>query len=195
MLIQSADLTSIILLDVLSVRWLLLGDLPLKFSLKYLQLLLSLTFIGKFRLLRVYRELRQPRRRRRQERHKFTYLTMRNSSFARFARVIFIFAHFIAVLFLSPTWNDLFCSCVDDVSISWQMFDIFLLSPNRRYQFNSRIFRIHFASIMTWNNWEIMAETRSYIFGWRSRCRRRHPCLSSQWKGWTLKELYYCVCK
>ena len=53
------------------------------------------------------------------------------------------------------------------------------LSPNGWYQFDSQIFRIHFASIMTWNNWEIIAETRSYIFRWFSRCRRRRVCLSS----------------
>lgn len=30
------------------------------------------------------------------------------------ARAFFNFAHLIAVLVLSATWNDLFCSCVDD---------------------------------------------------------------------------------
>ena len=45
---------------------------------------------------------------RRWERHKFAYLTMKNGSFARFARTVFIFVHFIAVLVLSTTWNDLF---------------------------------------------------------------------------------------
>ena len=39
---------------------------------------------------------------------------------------------------------------------------------------------LHFASITTWNNWEIIADTRSYICRWRSRCCRRRPCLSSQ---------------
>ena len=37
------------------------------------------------------RELKQPRRRRQQKPHKFAYLTMKNSSFARFARAFFIF--------------------------------------------------------------------------------------------------------
>ena len=41
------------------------------------------------------------------------------------------------------------------------------------------IHRTHFASIMTWKDWEIIAETGSYIFRWRSRCFRRHLCLSS----------------
>ena len=35
--------------------------------------------------------IKQPRRRRQQERHKFAYLTMKNNSFARFARAVFIF--------------------------------------------------------------------------------------------------------
>ena len=66
----------------------------------------------------VIRELKQPRRRRQQKKHKFAYLTMENSIFARFARPFFIFWHFRDVLVLSTTWNDLFCSCaVDDVSI------------------------------------------------------------------------------
>jgi len=64
------------------------------------------------------RELKQPRRRRRQQKpHKFAYLTMKNSIFARFVRAFFMFWHFEDVLVLSKTWNDLFCSCVDDVSI------------------------------------------------------------------------------
>ena len=37
------------------------------------------------------RELKQPRRRRQQKPHKFAYLTMENSIFARFARAFFIF--------------------------------------------------------------------------------------------------------
>ena len=31
---------------------------------------------------------------------------------------------------------------------------------------------------MTWKNWEMIAETPSYIFRRRSRCRRRRVCLS-----------------
>ena len=94
----------------------------------------------------------------------------KNSIFARFARAFFICWHFEDVLVLSTTWNDLFCSCVDDVSIWWQMFNFVVLCPKRWLQFNSR---------MTLNNWKMIAETRSYIFRWRSRFRRRHVCLSS----------------
>ena len=36
-------------------------------------------------------KLKQPRRRQQQEPHKFAYLTMKNSIFARFARAFFIF--------------------------------------------------------------------------------------------------------
>ena len=39
------------------------------------------------------RELKQRRRRRQQKPHKFAYLTMKNSIFARFARAFFIFSH------------------------------------------------------------------------------------------------------
>ena len=62
-------------------------------------------------------ELEHPRRQRQQELHKFAYLTMKNKSFARFAPAFFIFVHFADVLVLSTTRNDLFSSCVDEVSI------------------------------------------------------------------------------
>ena len=69
---------------------------------------------------------------------------------------------FLNVLVLSMTWNDLFCSCVDDVSIWWQMFN-FILCPKRWFQINSRTVRRHLSSIMTLNNWNMIAEKRSYI--------------------------------
>ena len=47
--------------------------------------------------------LKQPRRRPQQERHKFAYLTMKNNSFARFARAFLIFVHFADILVLSST--------------------------------------------------------------------------------------------
>ena len=66
------------------------------------------------------RELKQPRRRRQQKPHKFAYVTMANSIFARVEGAFSIFWYFEDVLVLSTTWNDLFYSCVDDVGISWQ---------------------------------------------------------------------------
>ena len=125
------------------------------------------------------RELTQPGRRRQQKPHKFAYLTMKNSIFARFARAFFIFWHFVDVLVLSTTWNDLFCRCVDDVSIRWQMFNFVFLCLKRWFQINSRTVRRHFPSIMTLNNWKMIAEKRRYIFRGRSRFRRRRVCLSS----------------
>ena len=104
---------------------------------------------------------------------------MKNNSFALFARAFFIFWDIEDVLVLSTTWNDLFCSCVEDMSIWWQMFNFAFLCPKRWFKLNSRIIRTHFSSIMTLNNWKIIAETRSYIFRWRSRFRLRRVCLSS----------------
>ena len=98
------------------------------------------------------RELKQPRRRRQQKPHKFAYLKMKNSIFARFGRAFFIFWHFEDVLVLSTTWNDLFFSCVDDVSIWRQMFNFVSLCPKRLFQFNSRTVKTHFSSITTLNN-------------------------------------------
>ena len=56
---------------------------------------------------------------------------------------------------------------------------------------------------MTLNNWEMIAETRSYIFRRRSRGRRRHVCLNSLISIWndqfpvenrqyTTLRLYFC---
>ena len=54
-----------------------------------------------------------------------------------------------------------------------------LSCPKRWFQFNSRIVKAHFSGIMTLNNWKMIAETRSDIFRWRSRFRRRCVCLCS----------------
>ena len=59
---------------------------------------------------------------------------MENRIFARFARAFFIFWHFEDIVVLSTTWNDLFCSYVDDVSISWQMLIFVFLFPKRWFQ-------------------------------------------------------------
>ena len=80
---------------------------------------------------------------------KFAYLTKKNSTFARFARAFFVFLHFTDALVLSTTRNDLFCSCVDDVSIWWQMSTFVFLPLKRLFQFNARIVREHFSSLMT----------------------------------------------
>lgn len=55
------------------------------------------------------------------------------------------------------TVNDLFCTCAGDVSILWQMFNLAFLSLKLCFQCNSRIVRLHFASKMTLNNWEMIA--------------------------------------
>ena len=54
-----------------------------------------------------------------------------------------------------------------------------VLCPKRWFQFNSRIVRTQFPSIMSLNNWNTIAETRGHISRWRSRFRRRRVCLSS----------------
>ena len=59
------------------------------------------------------------------------------------------------------------------------MFNFVALCPKRWFQFNSNIVRTHFSSIMSLNNSKMIAETRSHIFRWRSRFRRRRVCLSS----------------
>jgi len=84
--------------------------------------------------LQCIRELKQPRRRQQQKPHKFAYLTMKNSNFARFAHAFFFFWHFEDVLVFSTPWNELFCSCVDDVSKWWQMLIFLFLCPKPWFQ-------------------------------------------------------------
>ena len=55
----------------------------------------------------------------------------------------------------------------------------FILPPKRWLRFNSGIVKTHFASLVTLNNSEIIAETRSYIFRCCSCCRRRPVCVNS----------------
>jgi len=104
---------------------------------------------------------------------------MKNSIFACFAHAFFNFWHFVDVLVLSTTWNDQFCSWVEDMSAWWQMFNFVSLCPKRWFQLNSGIVRTHFSRIMSLNNWKMIAETQSYIFRWRSSFRWRSVCLSS----------------
>ena len=89
------------------------------------------------------------------------------------------FSHFADVLVLSTTWKDLFCSWVDDVSIWWQRFNFVFLSLKRWFQFHFRMVGTQFTGVMTFNNLEMITETRSYILTWRFPCLRRRDCLSS----------------
>ena len=66
---------------------------------------------------------------------------MKTSIFGRFARAFFIFWHFEDVLVLSKTWNDLFCSCVDDVSICWQMFNFVFFQDSQNSFFKQNDFK------------------------------------------------------
>ena len=80
---------------------------------------------------------------------------------------------------------------VDDVSIWWQMFNFVFLCPKRWFQINSRTVRTHFSIIMTLNSWKMIIETRSYIFRWRSRFRRRRVCWSSLLRRWRSIAAYF----
>ena len=53
---------------------------------------------------------------------------MKNGTFARFARAFSFFVHLAAVLVFSTTWNDNFCSRVDDV-IAWLLILNFFFNP------------------------------------------------------------------
>ena len=71
-------------------------------------------------------------------------------------------------------------TCFAVVRTTWAQDDkCSFLSLKRWFQFNSWIVRTHFATLMTLNNSEMTAQTRSYIFRWRSRCRRRRVCVNS----------------
>ena len=64
--------------------------------------------------------------------------------------------------------------------MSWQMLSFAFWCPKRWFQFNSRIVRTHFSSVMTLNNWKMIAETRNYILRWRSCFCQRRVCLSTE---------------
>ena len=55
---------------------------------------------------------------------------------------------------------------MDVVSIIYddKIFNFVLLSLKSRFQFNSRIVRVHFASMMTLNHCERIVEMQMYIF-------------------------------
>ena len=86
-----------------------------------------LFFIANYAPSSSIRELKQPRRRQQQNPHKFACLTMK-TIFLHALHVHFSsFWHFEDVLVLSTTWNEMFFSCVDDVSIWWHMFNFVFL--------------------------------------------------------------------
>lgn len=95
---------------------------------------------------------------------KFAYLTMESSSFTRLVRTFFRFRTFhsrssaIYDVKWSKVWsnvNDL-STVVDNVKFFW------FLSPSPLCKLNFLIVYKRFATKRTWNNWEIILETRSF---------------------------------
>ena len=131
----------------------------------------------------------------------YILVASKNSIFARFENAFFIFWHFQDVLVLSTTWM----TCFAVVWATWAYDDkcsIFSLAlvpmyvqlcPKRWFPFNSRIVRTHFSSIMTLNNWKMIAETRCYMFKWRSRFRRRRVYLSSLTTATKTSQINYLI--
>ena len=103
--------------------------------------------------------------------HKFPYLTIKKKQ--QFRTLCTCIFHFCTLVHFPR--GGMTCSAVMWTTEAHDGTFFFLLSPNCWYQLNFRILRMHFAS-MTSNNWEIIEKTPSYIFGWRSRCRRRRLC-------------------
>ena len=124
-------------------------------------------------------ELRKPRRRRQQKPHKFAYFTMKTSNFCTLCMYIF---HLLTFTRRSRSFYDVkwpvsqLCGRRERMMTNIQFC---LLLSKRWFQLNSRMVRTRFSSIMTLNNWKIIAEMRSYIFRLRSRFRRRRVYLSS----------------
>lgn len=100
--------------------------------------------------------------------------------------VSILYRDFATFLFLSTTWNELCCSCMEDVSTRGENVRfqaghsslILELNWYDRLVHCSGIVSGRFVSRTTWNNREMMAEKRSYNFRWRSRCQL-FPWLSS----------------
>jgi len=130
---------------------------------------------------RIYnRELKQPPQRQQQERHKFAYFTTKTIVLHTLHMHSSVF--YISLTFSFFLWREMTGFAV--VWTTWAYDDkCSILSCYLKALvpifFNCRIVRTHFASVMTLNNCEIIAETWSYIFRWHSRCCQRHLCLSS----------------
>ena len=77
-------------------------------------------------------------------------------SFPRFARPFLVFVHFATIPVLSWMWNDLFCSCVDYISIWWQTLNLFFRSSDPPYKFSSSIVSTYFETQMIWNSPEMI---------------------------------------
>ena len=72
--------------------------------------------------------------------------------FCTLCTCIFHLLTFCDVLVLSSTWNHQFCSCVDDVSIWWQMFSFVFLCPKRCFQFHSILCYLQHTETIKYNN-------------------------------------------
>ena len=140
----------------------------------------------------------QHARRRQQERNTFAYLTMKNNSSPE---VHFSFLY-ISQTFssLSATGNDLFCSCVDDVSIFWQMFNFVRLSQNGWFQFNSRRVKLTFRKRndleQLRNNWR-HAKLHLQMRFWRQRepAVVRASSYEPGWLDWLgFESFILCLC-
>ena len=81
----------------------------------------------------------------------------------------------------STTRNGLLCNCAGDVS-NWTKNFIFFSFESSicSYWFKPKIVGSPFYARQTsWNDREIITETRGEIFWWRSQCLRRCPCFIS----------------
>ena len=102
----------------------------------------------------IIRELKQPRRWRQQKPHKSAYFDHAKQTF-----------FYILKTFSFFLWREMTCFAV----VAWTMsahddkFSILYSCPNCWFQFNSRIVRKHFSSIMTVNNWKMIAEMQLHF--------------------------------
>ena len=115
----------------------------------------------------VRRELRQPR-----WRHKFTNFTFKNSSYVRCAYALSL--HFSKFLRLSrghfTTWNDLFWSCIVDLSAWRQFFSSRFLQTADINLIPGWLARMYFEGLKTSNGRGMISEVKNYIFRWHPRC-------------------------
>ena len=96
-----------------------------------------------------------------------------NSSFSCFVYAFFISYIWQPISFFPQREMTYFAIVRKTVSTWRQIFTFMFLSPNRAYQFHSKVVRTHFVRQTTWENRQVIAETQSYIFKWHS-CWRRH---------------------
>lgn len=117
-------------------------------------------------------------------------VTMKNNSFAWFTRAFFIFKHFADVLVVSTTWNGLFCSCVEDVRMWWQLLNFASLFLKRwGFSKDPATYRARKAILETMIRWP-WKPALLLCFRYKGRQTNCQVSKIGTWSYWRCKGIY-----